>query len=77
MTGFDKKGLHLSHTAAREVSFTVEVDFLGDGSWWVYDTIAVPARGYRHHEFPSGFGAHWLRVTAGAACQATAYLVYG
>ena len=76
MTGFDKKCLHLSHTAKQPVKFTVEVDFLGSGAWQQYATIAVPARGYRHHEFPTGFSAHWVRVVAGKACVATAQLTY-
>jgi hypothetical protein len=76
MTGFDKKVLHLAHTADREVVFTVEVDFLGSGAWKTYKEFAVPANGYVHHEFPDGFGAHWVRVRAGAACQATASLMY-
>jgi hypothetical protein len=76
MTGFDKKCLHLSHNSAKPVRFKVEVDFLGHGAWKTYQTISVPARGYVHHEFPSGFSAHWVRVTADKACTATAYLTY-
>jgi hypothetical protein len=58
------------------VTFTVEVDFLGDGTWKVYDTFAVGARGYVHHEFPPGYSAHWVRVTADKGCVATAYFTY-
>jgi hypothetical protein len=76
LTGFDKKCLHLAHDAKAPVTFEVEVDFLGCGAWKRYARVAVPARGYRHHEFPSGFGAHWLRVTASRACLATAQLFY-
>ena len=76
MTGFDKKCLHLTHTAKQPVKFTVEVDFLGSGAWQQYATIVVAARGYRHHEFPTGFSAHWVRVVAGKACVATAQLTY-
>ena len=76
MTGFDKKCLHLAHTANRPVKFTIEVDFCGHGAWQKYATLTVPARGYRHHEFADGFSAHWLRVTASAACTATAQLHY-
>ena len=76
MTGFDKKCLHLTHSAKQSVKFTVEVDFLGSGAWQKYATIVVPARGYRHHEFPTGFSAHWLRVVAGKSCVATAQLTY-
>jgi hypothetical protein len=76
MTGFDRKCLHLSHDASRRVAFTVEVDFLGNGAWREYGSMAVPAGGYVHHEFPAGFSAHWVRVTAAAACRATAWLTY-
>ena len=76
MTGFDKKVLHLSHEAGDAVTFTVEVDFLGTGAWKTYETIDVPAGGYRYHCFPEGFSAHWVRVTAGADCTATAYFTY-
>ena len=76
MTGFDRKGLHLTHDGAGPVEFTVEVDFLGDGTWNTYGKFTVAAGGYAHHEFPAGFGAHWVRVTANRACRATAHFVY-
>jgi hypothetical protein len=76
MTGFDQKVLHLFHDAAREVEFTIEVDFLGNQTWRTYETIKVPAGRYVHHEFPTGFSAHWVRLTAGADCTATAQLIY-
>lgn len=76
MTGFDRKVLHLFHDADTTVEFTVEVDFLGDGTWKVYDTIAVPSGKYVHHEFPDGFSAHWVRVTVNRNCMATAYFHY-
>lgn len=76
MTGFDKKVLHLTHEAAEAVEFTVEVDFQGTGRWHTYATLTVPPAGYAHHEFPDAFSAHWVRVTAGADCTATAQLTY-
>jgi len=76
MTGFDRKCLHLAHEADRQVVFTVEVDFIGNGSWKPYGKITVPPKGYEHHEFPAGFGAHWVRLTADADCTATAWLTY-
>ena len=76
MTGFDKKVLHLSHDAPDPVSFEIEVDFLGDGAWHVYESIAVESGGYEHHEFPDGFSAHWVRLTADADCEATAHFTY-
>lgn len=76
MTGFDAKCLHLAHEAEAEVAFTVEVDFVGNGAWKTYARITVPPKGYVHHEFPAGFGAHWVRVTADRDCTATAWFTY-
>ena len=76
MTGFDKKVLHLSHSGAALATFTVEVDFLGDGSWRTYKEIEVFDGGYEHHEFPDGYSAHWVRVRVNAACKATAAFAY-
>jgi hypothetical protein len=76
VTGFVHRCLHLAHDAGEEARFTVEVDFLRPGRWQTYARLAVPARGYAHHEFPAGFGAHWVRMTAHRACTATAPLTY-
>jgi hypothetical protein len=75
-TGFDKKGLHLSHQSSGEVRFTVEIDFLGNGSWHPYTTIPVGPKGYAFHNFPSAFSGHWLRLTSDQPCVATAHLHY-
>ncbi|MDR0532880.1 MAG: hypothetical protein LBH01_02905 [Verrucomicrobiales bacterium] len=76
MTGFDKKVLHLSHDSNKPVGFDIEIDFQGDGAWKKYLTVKVPARGYVPHVFQDGFSAHWVRVVAGAKCNATAQLHY-
>ncbi len=74
MTGFSHAMLHLS--ADRAATFEIQVDFLGDGSWNTYDRINVGAGGYRHHEFPEGFSAHWVRLVPGADCVASAEFFY-
>lgn len=76
MTGFDRKVAHLKQTSNEPVRFTIEIDFLGDGSWETYETITVPANGYKHHEFPAGFSAHWVRVRAERDCTATVSFNY-
>ncbi len=76
MTGFDKKSLHIAHNENKSISFTVEIDFVGDGSWKTYGTFSVSKNGYMHHEFPDGFSAHWIRMRADKDCTATAYLIY-
>ena len=76
MTGFDKKVLHLANDSASDAAFTVEVDFLGNGSWRSYDKFTVTEKGYMHHEFPGGYSAHWVRVRSENDCVATAYFTY-
>lgn len=75
MTGFDKKGVHIAHDSEENVNFTVEVDFLGDGSWQRYQVFRF-RKGYQHHEFPDGFSAHWVRVSVDRDCRATVYFMY-
>jgi len=76
MTGFDKKALHLKHNSDKEAVFTVEVDFLGNGTWVRYDEFRVAPNGYHHHEFPDAFSAHWVRVFCDTDCIASAWFVY-
>ena len=76
MTGFEHKVLHLSHEADHAVTFTVEVDFMGNGKWKTYGIVSVDAREYEFHTFPTGFSAHWVRVTSDSDCNATAYFTY-
>lgn len=76
MTGYDKKSLTLSHTARGTVTFTVEVDLTGDGTWQKYKTFDVTAGEKHGHEFPTDFGAYWIRFTADKDCTATTWLEY-
>jgi hypothetical protein len=76
MTGFDKKTLHLTQTGASSAAFTVEVDFLGNGTWRLYRTFTVEGDGYVHHEFPAGFSAHWVRIRVDKAATVTAQFMY-
>ena len=76
MTGFDKKCVHITHQSSETVGFTLEVDFLGDGTWQTYDALALRPGSYYHHEFPDGFSAHWIRVRVSRPCTATVYFTY-
>jgi len=77
MTGYGKKSVALSHGNDSVVTFTIEVDYMADHTWHVYDRIAVPAGETVRHDFPEGFSAHWVRVTVDWDCHATAWFVYG
>jgi len=76
MAGYDRKIVNLSHDQEREVRFTIEVDFLADGTWHAYDTITVPAGQTIVHSFPAGFSTHWVRLKCDADCKATARFSY-
>jgi len=74
MTGFDRKTLTLS--ANRACAVQVEVDVTGEGMWCEYKAFELKAGKTAHYEFPSAFGAYWVRVVASESCRATAQLVY-
>ena len=76
MHGFDKKVFQLKHEENNEITFKIEVDFVGDGKWSKYSEIKVPASGYEHHVFPEGFSAHWVRLTSNSNGKVTAYFLY-
>jgi hypothetical protein len=76
MTGFDKKTLLLSHDSDAAVRFSVEVDFLCDGTWKEYGRFTVSPGSEFRHEFPDGFSAHWVRLKGDKDCLASAIFVY-
>ncbi len=76
MTGFDKKVVHLTNDGPTTLDLSIEVDFLGDGSWRPYKLMRVPPSGYEHHVFPDAFSAHWVRLRAGGTGIATVEFVY-
>jgi hypothetical protein len=75
MYGYDRKELAL--TSSNAATITVEVDFLANNTWSVYQTFALDAGESITHLFPAGFHAHWVRVKSSAATTATAQFTYG
>lgn len=76
MAGYDEKSVTLSHNSPKGVDFTVEVDFLADGTWNRYGTFSVHPGEKKTVHFTSGFSAHWVRIKADADTRATAHFVY-
>ena len=76
MAGYDQKLLELSHDADDDVTFTVEVDFLGTGQWEIYDNLTVAAGQTLAHLFPEGYSSHWVRFVSDTDTTATAWLTY-
>lgn len=76
MWGYDKRTLMLSHEGADVVKMKVELDLTGTGLWVTYKELDVAAGEAVKIEFAPAVQARWLRVTAAAACRATAQLRY-
>ncbi|MFC6101390.1 hypothetical protein [Olivibacter domesticus] len=73
---YDKKSLKLSHKAASEVNFTVEVDPGGEGNWMTYQKITVKPNETFNYHFPASFQGRWIRFRSNQDCIATAFLTY-
>lgn len=76
MAGYDRKSLAVSHDAAEAVTFAIEVDVLGDGTWVRYGQVEATSGKTAEHVFPAGYSAHWVRLAASRACKATAIFTY-
>jgi hypothetical protein len=76
MTGYDRKIVEFSHDAAQTVTFTVEVDVTGDGTWRRYGAFGAAPEKTARHEFPRGYSAYWVRAVADRECRATATFTY-
>jgi hypothetical protein len=76
MTNYDQKSLTLSHDSAQTVTFKIEVDFTNTGDWHTYQEVTVPPGQAVTHQFPTGFGAYWARLSPSHSCRATATFRY-
>jgi hypothetical protein len=76
MTGYSKKTVSLSHDSKENIVFTIEIDFMADDTWSVYDKFTVKSGKVFEHVFPKGFNAHWVRVSVDKDCSATAWFTY-
>jgi hypothetical protein len=75
--GYDRRGVHLSHSAAAAVTFEFEADADGRGDWTQLRSITVPANGCAWIEFSPAEQGEWLRVRADRDCdQASAVFQY-
>ena len=76
MTGYDRKTLTLRHSSSQPLTVTVEVDVTADGRYVEYARLQVPPDVALVHQFPVGYAAHWVRLTADRDTTATATFVY-
>ena len=74
IAGYADRCLHLAHRSPSDVSFAIEVDARGDGSWQESRTVRVPANGYVPVVLAGSAADQWLRVRVDRDCTATAFL---
>ena len=74
--GYDKRTLTLRQNGAKTATLKVELDLTGTGLWVTYKQAKLAAGDEFKIEFEPAVQARWLRVTADAACTATAQLRY-
>jgi hypothetical protein len=76
-TGYRHRSLHLAHTSAETVSFTLEMDVKGNGEWTPMGTINVDANGSVWREFDFKEPGVWIRLKPDrAATGVTAFFHY-
>ena len=74
MTGYDRKTIEMSSSAA--ASITIEVDISGMGDWQPFKTFEIPAEQTSSYHFPEAFQAYWIRLKTDSDTTATAQLTY-
>jgi hypothetical protein len=74
--GYDKRTLTLSHQSTSAIAFTLQLDATGDGVWYDYKTVTVPAGQSSVLAFPADIQSKWIRVVSNKATIATAQLEY-
>ena len=67
VNGFPKGIIHLA--TDRQVSFTLEVDWKGNGTFEKYKSI--PTNKYASHILPKNFSGQWIRVITDKTCNAS------
>jgi hypothetical protein len=74
--GYDKRTLTLSHQSTSVISFTLQLDATGDGVWYDYKTVPVPAGKTVELAFPAEIQSKWIRVIPDKATVASAQFEY-
>ncbi|MDB9741993.1 hypothetical protein OAB00_04005 [Akkermansiaceae bacterium] len=68
-SGYDYRALHLTHSTGEEVTFTLEVDKAGNGTWEKLREITLPADGSHTHIFEESETGVWVRLSSNKAAE--------
>ncbi len=72
LMGYRHVSLKLSHDQKEPVSFMIDVDFEGGGTYGCWKTFTVEPGEGQTFEFPEGFAAHWVKIRPSADCHCSA-----
>jgi len=76
-SGYDKRGVHITHRTDAAVEFVFEIDEYGSGAWQPLCTLTVPASGYLWHAFPQELKGAWVQIRTDQDCErATVFFQY-
>jgi hypothetical protein len=76
-SGFENRSVHITHQSDSDVTFTLEVDRLGNGSWTKLRDMRVPAKGYTFSVFTPAEKGAWVRLAPDKPChRVTAFFQY-
>lgn len=73
---YDNKTLEISHDSNKPVTFKIEVDPIGHGTWILFKVITVKQGEIFKYKFSKNFQARWIRFVADKNCNATTWLEY-
>jgi hypothetical protein len=74
IAGYMQHCLHLAHDLTSDLTFSLEIDARGDGTWEEWKAVRVPSTGYLPMILPSEVTGEWLRVKIDQNATATAFL---
>jgi hypothetical protein len=73
---YDKRNLSITHNSSEPVSFVIEADPAGNGTWMRFLETTVKQGETFNYSFPEDFQARWIRFIPTENCKATAWLKY-
>lgn len=76
MQGYAQKTVVLSHNSTQPVTFSLDVDYLANGTYATAFTVTVQPGETKSFDFPEGFNAQWVRTKVDVGCTATATFYY-
>ncbi len=77
VSGYDRRGLHLSHTGTADASIEIATDAEGNGQWTIMQTVTVAAGQSKWLDLSEFSPAVWMRLTSDRDLEgATAWLEF-